>query len=193
MEVEVKNEITHLNEAHMLVRKSTIEGVQRGLFIRQENYQIGADRTICSYQEKPDKEVDTSLTSDYLFEAKRSGKVFYYQAAKYDGQNIGCFINQGGRKEGLKQMRLVSDRETGHTSFQSGLVNQEFEKHCNVKYAQWGNELVVKDTSNLCLAQTRLTELFGNYDYKYWVKYVAQHYQELDHASELVHEANNKN
>ena len=70
LEVEVKNEIAHLNEAHVLVRKSTIEGAQRGLFIRQGNYQIGTDRTICSYQEKPDEEVDTSLLSDYLFEAK---------------------------------------------------------------------------------------------------------------------------
>ena len=47
-------------------------------------------------------------------------------------------------KEGLKQMCLVSDQETGHTSFRSGPVNQEFEKHCNVKYAQRGNELMVK-------------------------------------------------
>ena len=46
------------------------------------------------------------------------------------------FINQGGFIDGLKQMCLVSDRETGHTSFQSGPVNQEFEKHCNVKYTQ---------------------------------------------------------
>ena len=178
LEVEVKNEIAHLNEAHVLVGKSTIEGAQRELFIRQGNYQIGADQTICSYQEKPDEEVDTSLTSDYLFEAKRSGRVFYYQAAKYDGQNIGHFINQGGLKEGLKQMCLVSDRETGHTSFQSGPVNQEFEKHCNVRYAQRGNELVVKGKSNLRPAQTRLTELFGNYGYEYRVKYVAQHYGE---------------
>ena len=139
LEVEVINEIAHLNEARVLVRKSTIEGAQRGLFIRQGNYQIGADRTICSYQEKPDEEVDTSLTSDYLFEAKRPGRVFYYQAAKYDGQNIGHFINQGGLIDGLKQMCLVSDLETGHTSFRSGPVNQEFEKHCNVKYTQWGS------------------------------------------------------
>ena len=186
LEVEVKNEIAHLNEAHVLVRKSTIEGAQRGLFIRQGNYQIGADRTICSYQEKPDAQVDTSLTTDYLFETKRSGRVFYYQAAKYDGQNIGRFINQGGLKEGLKQMCLVSDRETGHTSFQSGSVNQEFDKHCNVRYYQRGNELVVKGKNILRPAQTRLTELFGNYGYEYWVKYVAQHYQELDHDDFLA-------
>ena len=39
-------------------------------------------------------------------------------------------------------MCLVSDQETGHTSFQTGPVNQEFEKHCNVKYAQRGSRLV---------------------------------------------------
>ena len=44
LEVKVKNEIAHLNEAHVLVKKSTIKGAQTGLFIRQGNYQIGADR-----------------------------------------------------------------------------------------------------------------------------------------------------
>ena len=38
-------------------------------------------------------------------------------------------------------MCLVSDQETGHTSFQTGPVNQEFEKHCDVKYAQRGSRL----------------------------------------------------
>ena len=67
---------------------------------------------------------------------------FTIKLPKYDGQNIGRIINQGGRKEGLKQMCLVSDQETGHTSFQTGPVNQEFEKHCNVKYAQRGSRFV---------------------------------------------------
>ena len=48
LEVEMKNEIAHLNEAHVLVRKSMVKGTQRGLFIHQGNHQIGADRTICS-------------------------------------------------------------------------------------------------------------------------------------------------
>ena len=36
LEVEVKNEIAHLNEAHVLVRKSTIKGAQEGcLFVKE--------------------------------------------------------------------------------------------------------------------------------------------------------------
>ena len=65
---------------------------------------IGENRITCSHQERPDEEVDTSLTFDYLYQSHQSGKTFYYQAAKYDGQNIGHFINQGGLQEGLKEM-----------------------------------------------------------------------------------------
>ena len=186
LEIQVKNELTRLNEANIHIRKSTIEGAQRGLFLRPGNYVIGENRTVCSYQERPDEEVDPSLTFDYLFQSNRSGRRYYYQAAKYDGQNIGRFINQGGLQEGLKEMCLLSDRETGQTFFQSGPVDAEFDRHCNVSYTQWGSELLVKAKSNLRPSRTRPTELFGNYGYQYWVRYVAQHYQELNHDDFLA-------
>lgn len=80
----------------------------------------------------------------------------------------------------------LSDREIGQTTFQSGLANAEFDSHCDVSYAQWGSEHVVKAKSNLCRSRTRPTELFGNYGYQYWFKYVAQHYQELNHDDFLA-------
>ena len=101
-------------------------------------------------------------------------------------KTLAIFINQGGLQEGLKEMCLLSNRETGQTSFQSELANAEFDRHCNVSYAQWGSELVVKAKSNLRPSRTTPTELFGNYGYQYWVRYAAQHYQELNHDNFLA-------
>ena len=50
-----------------------------------------------------------------------------------------------------------------------------------MSYAQGGIELTIKAKSNLRPSSTTPTELLGNYDSKYWVRYVVQHYQELNH------------
>ena len=46
----------------------------------------------------------------------------------------------------------------------NGPENAEFERHCNVSYAQCGIEIIIKAKSNLCLCPplTMPIELFGN-------------------------------
>ena len=78
LQVEAKNEVAHLNEAHMLVRKSTIKGAQRGLFIRQGNFR--------QEQTKPSAHNRRNQTKK-LIQALRLNMT---------AQNIGRFINQGG-------------------------------------------------------------------------------------------------
>ena len=168
------------------MRLFSLTYAQRGLFLRPGRFRIPKGNTICSYQEKPD-EVDESLTSDYLFEVEgHGGRPVYYQAATYDGQNIGRYINQGGLPEGLTEMCLQSDVKTGHTSFSQKTVNETFAEHCNVVYKQVRLELQVRASRDLRAHPTKPTELFGNYGPMYWIKYVAQHYRELNHEEFLA-------
>lgn len=186
LEVHIDNENRHLNEANIIIGESTIPGAQRGLFLRPGRFRIPKGNTICSYQEKPD-EVDESQTFDYLFEVEgHGGRPVYYQAATYDGQNIGRYINQGGLQEGLAEMCLQSDVKTGHTSFSQKTVNETFAEHCNVAYKQVRLELQVRASRDLQAHPTQPTELFGNYGPMYWIKYVAQHYRELNHEEFLA-------
>ncbi len=185
-EITVSNSSTFLNEAHVFVAKSTIPGAERGLFLRPGTYVIPMNRRVCSYQEEYDDEVDPSLTSDYLFEVSGRGRTFYYQAARYDGQNIGRFINQGGLQEGLQEMCLKSNKDTGCQSFSPRDVKAVFERHCNVKYNRRGRELEIIASKDLHADPTKATELFGNYGQTYWTKYVIGKYQELDHNDFLA-------
>lgn len=185
-EVRVLNDDRHLNEARLLIATSTIPGADRGLFIRPGSHPIREGQTICSYQAEPDEEEDPNQTTDYLLEVQARGKVFQYQAATYDGQNIGRFINQGGLKEGLMEMCLLSDKDSGQTSFHPKDVDDMFLRYCNVVYRQRGRELVVKASKEIQPNRDQATELFSTYKLQYWIKYVVRHQQDLDHEDFLA-------
>jgi hypothetical protein len=171
---------THLNEAHVFPAKSTIPGADRGLFLRPGSYTIPSGRRICSYQAKPDAAVDASQTNDYLFEVECRGHTYVYQAATFDGQNIGRFINQGGLKEGLMEMCVQSDVDMGQRAFRRRYVEDVFAQHCNVKYSRKGLELEVQAAKPITADQHLATELFGNYGLEYWVRYTARNFHKFD-------------
>ena len=51
------------------------------------------------------------VMTDYLFEMlSGSGASRLYNPETYDGQNIGCFVNQGGLDDGMKIMACACDR-----------------------------------------------------------------------------------
>ena len=185
LELVVLNEAKHLNEARVLIGKSTIPGADRGLFIRP-GAAIPSGKTVCSYQKEPDDEEDRSQTSDYLLEAQVKGKIYLYQAATYDGQNIGRFINQGGLEEGLREMCLLSDKDAGQSSFHQRDVDGVFNRHCNVVYTTRGRELVVKTSKEIPESRDKATELFSNYKLPYWIKFVVRHHEDLGHESFLA-------
>ncbi len=146
VDVEVSNMANRLNEAHIFIADSTIQGADRGLFLRPGRYTIPKGRVICSNQAEPQ---GTNEGTDYLMETDAGrGKTLTYQAATYDGQNIGRFINQGGLVEGLTNMCAQADRKRGNTAFRGKEENDEFLRHCNAFYRVSGRELqirVIKD------------------------------------------------
>ncbi len=185
VELKVLNVSTRLNESHVMVAKSTIEGADRGLFLRPRcrMYTIPPKKAICSYQLVPDEEEDTSVTSDYLLDLQKGGRTFLYQAPTYNGQNVGRFINQGGLREGLAKMCYRSDRTKGCVSFCPRDVEEVFRQHCNVQYTVRRREAVVVSTKEIQVHPGHPIELFSNYGLSYWVKFALRHWEDigLDH------------
>ncbi len=180
VDIAIHNMAERLNEAHVFLAESTIPGAGRGLFLRPGRYNIPKDRVICSYQAEPEEE-DANQGTDHLMEVYAGGgRTLLYQAARYDGQNIGRFINQGGLVDGLKNMCALADTKTGKTSFRGKEVNDGFLKHCNAYYRVSGRELQIRAIKDIKADATTPTELFANYGHDYWVKYVSRHPDSLD-------------
>ena len=96
LQVEAKNEVAHLNEAHVLVRKSTIKGAQRGLFIRQGNFRQEQTKPSAHNRRNQTKKLIQALRLITSLKLSDREEYFTIKLPNMTAQNIGRFINQGG-------------------------------------------------------------------------------------------------
>lgn len=92
---------------------------------------------------------------------------------RYDGQNIGRFLNQGGLREALTLM-VRQAQQPGPIRF--SLVEEEAQSHCNARFSHNRHfGAVVLAAEDLVLQQSPV-ELLVNYGIQsYWLDFFARH------------------
>ena len=179
MDCTFDNRTTRLNEAHVMILPSRIDGAGLGLFLCPAP--SGASPTvpmhspICYYAGRDENDKSDLVTTDYMIEMQSgSGVSRLYNPETYDGQNIGCFVNQGGLDDGMKTMAYECDRTSGSTRFRSGAVQYAFSFHCNVSYSKHAGRvsLCVVASKRLALLTDDVRELYVKYVYEYWLDFV---------------------
>ena len=183
----VSNVTDHLNEANIFILRSYIPGAGLGLFLRPTPPATGVplvipkDRTICLYELQPTRvPLDEIVCTDYLMEDTR--QKLFFNPEVYDGANVGRFVNQGGLPEGVKKLCQSLDRKTGSRGLQSGYVNDEMDKLCNVRYTVVRKSYMNVVASRDLRSGNDCQELLGNYSISYWLRFFPEH---VDHTNEL--------
>ena len=194
--LRVTSRATKRHVSHAIIRQSTILGAGRGLMLMQQppargvpsQVYIEKGEPVATYSVAPitPEDVDRLPMRDYLFCYEAKGKVHHYSAHRYDGTNIGRFVNQGGLLPAFRRMVSASNKYI-HPSLQGRAVEEEAEKHCNVQYHLGPHrELVVELKERMHLGSEH-KELLANYGImSYWVPYVCSHATSLGVESELV-------
>ena len=96
------------HSSHVLIWTSTIANARQGGFIRSFSPRqtirpfILEDEVICGYGTRniTAQELD-SLPREELEYALTAHQRWHYNAYRYDGENVGRYINQGGLREAL--------------------------------------------------------------------------------------------
>ena len=156
------------------------------LMLVQQTLVRGVPSQVYSMAPTTPEDVDRLPTRDYLFCYEARGRVHHYSAHKYNGTNIGRFVNQGGLLPAFRRMVSASNKYI-HPSLQERAVEEEANKHCNVQYHLGPHrELVVELKERMHLGSEH-KELLANYGImSYWVPYVCSHASSLGEQSELV-------
>lgn len=183
----------YLNEANIWVLRSTIQNAGLGLFLKPTlpsrcSISIPPKKAICVYSSEavPTTDSQQYATTDYLIQVERRGNTVCYNPQVYNGRNIGRFVNQGGLFEGIKQMCLSCDRKQGGEGIQQGQLHKAMVDKCNTAYhISSGMVLKVVALQRLQSSNTP-TELFANYSFTYWSRYIASHYKELGLRNPIV-------
>ena len=189
----VDNRTTRLNEAHVMILPSRIDGAGLGLFLRPAPSgtapTVPMHSPICYYAGRDERDESDMVTTDYLFEMQSgSGASRLYNPETYDGQNIGRFVNQGGLDDGMKAMACACDRAAGSTGFHSGAVQHALSSHCNVGYSEHAGRvsLSVVASKRLALLTDDVQELYANYGYEYWLNFVPTNLSTLPRDATFV-------
>ena len=183
----------YLNEANIWVLKSTIQNAGLGLFLKPTlpsrcSISIPPNKPICVYSSEaiPTTDSQQFATTDYLIEVERRGNTVCYNPQAYNGRNIGRFTNQGGLIEGIREMCFCCNRKQGGDGIQQGRIHKAMAEKCNTAYRiSSGMVLQVVALQRLESSNTP-TELFVNYSFTYWSKYIASHHKELGLRNPVV-------
>ena len=190
---QVTNRSVMRHSSHVLIWTSAIANAGQGGFIRSLSPRqtvrpfIHKDEVIAGYGTSniTAQEMD-SLPREELEYALTVRQRWHYNAYRYDGENVGRYINQGGLREALGLMvNLAASRDYQRTGF--SLVEAEAERHCNAKFgykATYGAVLLA--SRDIQLGPTPV-ELYVNYSIQgYWVPYLAYHAADWGVQHDLV-------
>ena len=190
---KVTNRSIMRHASHMLVWTSALPNAGQGAFVRSRSPHqladpfIRKDEVICGYGSNniTGSELD-SLTREELEYALTVRQRWHYNAYRYNGENIGRYLNQGGLREALGHMvHLAASRDHGRTGLSQ--VENEAERHCNATFdykSPYG--AVVVATRDIWLGPTP-TELYINYGIQvYWLPYLAYHAADWGLEHEMV-------
>ncbi len=180
----------HLNEANVLVLKSTLDGAGLGLFLtptppHRTTRRIQKGKTICLYSNKPTlANVNTMESTDYLMEVFTHGRMVRFNPDVFTGSEMGRFINQGGLLEGVKKLCIECDRGRGSTGFSAAPVNEEIRRHCNITYKPVRLSVLNVVADETLLTSSEPQELLGNYTISYWLRFVVQNLPDIGNETE---------
>ena len=190
---KVTNRSVMRHASHAIVWNSTVENAGQGALIRSRSpHQLEApfirkDEVICGYGTDTitSRELD-NLPQEELEYSLTLRNRWHYNAYRYNGENIGRYLNQGGLSEALGLMvHLAASRDYSRTGFDP--VELEAERHCNAAFGyKSAYGAVVVATRDIQLGPTP-TELFVNYGIKaYWLPFLATHAAEWGLQHDMV-------
>ena len=182
LKLRIVNSTEDLNQFNLMAQESSLPDAGMGLFIipNKHTTKIIPEKTnICLYSQ-PFEGTQFNSTSDYLLQRECGDHFSFYDAQVFDGLNMGRFVNQGGLEQGLVQMCLESDKESGCSRTDWVRIKRVVQQYTNVKFVCSNSNLLISTTNTIHVPPGRAIELLVDYDIKeYWVKYILNNHTNL--------------